>query len=185
MIIVEGPDGAGKTTLINRLKHVTGFPVAPRVVSQRAEAMVDLKAWVEENLEQGFQTTIYDRHRLISEPIYGPILRDMPEPGFSDVGWMSHRLYELYNVVRPFIIYCLPPLERVQYNVVNGEDDNEVVLTKINKVYSAYVNKAANDVIGHHGLIILYDYTNEPEDWSQVLQAIKNLAEERVAANDQ
>ena len=49
MIIVEGPDGAGKTTVLQDLKTVFDLPVAPRVVSKETEAMVDgVRAYAEE-----------------------------------------------------------------------------------------------------------------------------------------
>ena len=68
MIIVEGPDGAGKTTLIRQLQERwPDLAVAPRVVSKDAEAMVDLQEWVNINLSDGPQYKIFDRHRLISE----------------------------------------------------------------------------------------------------------------------
>lgn len=160
MIVVEGPDGSGKTTLIRHLARETGLPVAPRVVSKNAEAMVDLKQWVEDNVNAGFQATIFDRHRLFSEPIYGPILRQHFEPGFDDPDWFRTQLYSFYQA-RPVVIYCLPPFEVVWSNVEH-DPENTVVNERRNMraIWGAYLNKATTcDVL--YGHTWRYDYTDE------------------------
>jgi hypothetical protein len=162
MIIVEGPDGSGKTTLINHLVEATGLPVAPRVVSKDAEAMVDLKKWTEDNVHQGFQKVIYDRHRLISEPIYGPIIRSQPEPGFDDVEWLHEAFYRLYRGVKPIIIYCLPPRSVVWENVMASDDNRRFHgnPTAVSQIYSGYLTKATLDGV-QYGLSFIYDYTDK------------------------
>ena len=160
MIVVEGPDGAGKTTLIDDIISATGLDVSPRVVSKDAEAMVDLKKWTEENVAKGFQNLIFDRHRLISEPIYGPILRTEPEPGFDDLPWFQGQLRRFYQL-EPVLIYCLPPLQVVWENVCN-DPDNRVVHYEgtIAKIYGAYFNKAITDHVLERKNVWIYDYTS-------------------------
>lgn len=160
MIIVEGPDGAGKTTLITQLQDRYDLEVAPRVVTKSAEAMVDLKVWVEENLAQGFQYTIFDRHRLISEFIYGPLLRKEQQPGFTDLIWSYTMLRRLYQDVKPIMIYCLPPLQVVADNV-SGDFENEVVAEHIEAMYTAYVHRASLDWVSSPSSTIIYDYTSD------------------------
>lgn len=159
MIIVEGPDGAGKTTLIKQLAERYDLPIAPRVVSKDAEAMVDLKAWVEENVSQGFQPMIFDRHRLVSETIYGPILRDKQEPGFDDWVWMSVMIDRFYNC-NPLIIYCLPDLEVVKANIA-GDIDNKVVWGSIDAIYAAYVARSALDYNSRNVAVDIWDYMTD------------------------
>lgn len=171
MIVVEGPDGAGKTTFIEKLVAELDLPVAPRVVSKDAEAMVDLKTWTEKNVSEGFQATIFDRHRLVSEPIYGAVLRDRFEPGFDDVRWLHEMFFRFYEMCRPIIIYCLPPFEAVRTNIV-GDRNNEVVQKDIRRIYALYAARAASDMALRPQNTFRYDYTDGLYR-GDIIQAIK------------
>lgn len=159
MIIIEGPDGGGKTTLIRQLQERYGLSVAPRVVSKDTEPMVDLVAWVEENLNNGFQHAIFDRHRLISEPIYGPILRQKQQPGFDNLIQLAYWTKRFY-AIEPLIIYCLPPLEVVRANVT-GDPDNTKVADKIDQIYAAYCHRISIEWAAR-APVQVWDYTR---DW--------------------
>lgn len=153
MIIVEGPDGAGKTNLIRRLEKSLGLKPEPRVVSKDTEMMGDLMAWVEADLASWPRPALYDRHRLISEPIYGPVLRQNMQPGFDDQHWLQEMMLR-FNAARPLVIYCLPPLAVVMANVRSGTD-NVVVADQIEKIYWLYFMAAARDT---HSMV--WDYTS-------------------------
>lgn len=160
MLIVEGPDGGGKTTLIRQLQEAFDIPVAPRVVTKDTKAMLNLRTWVDDNLDKGFQNMIFDRYRLISETIYGPILRDKAQPGFDDLVWITPRMKRLYEL-RPTIIYCIPPLETVIKNITS-DPDNKVVASKIEAIYSAYVARAALDYTFSPGIVKIWNYKTSP-----------------------
>lgn len=162
MIIVEGPDGGGKTTIVKVLTEWTGFPVMPRVVSKDTEAMTDLKKWVEEDNDRGTSLAIYDRHRLISEPIYSPILREEQTPGFTDWVWMAEQLGRLHRRM-PLMVFCLPPLETVLENTLD-DPDNIAVAHKMQAIYAAYVHRAAMEKSRWPSLTIIYDYTKDSID---------------------
>lgn len=161
MLIVEGPDGAGKTTLIAELKRYLPWPVAPKVVDKDTQRMVNIEDWVVENLERGYQRTIFDRHRLLSEPIYGPVLR-------GDHAWepmMDGRYEEWFSRlvnIRPVILYCLPPFEVVKANVEN-DPDNSVVAPVIAPLYSGYVTQSAM-MLETRAPTVIYDYTSDSFD---------------------
>lgn len=160
MIVVEGPDGAGKTTLIKQLQEITGLEVAPRVVSKDTEALVDLKKWTEENTAKGFQKLIFDRHRLISEPIYGAQLRAKPEPGFDDLEWFYTQMATFYEA-EPIMIYCLPPFKVVWENIM-ADSDNQFFHGNpqaMRAIYGAYFNKYTTETIFKSDSY-LYDYTD-------------------------
>lgn len=176
MIVVEGPDGGGKSTLVSRLVEDLHIPVAPRVVSKDAEAMVDLKAWVEENVRKGFHTQLYDRHRLISEPIYGSILRDEFQPGFGDRAWLAEMNLRFYSQCSPIIIYCLPSYDVIRHNIAD-DPDNRVVWADIRRIYSLYVSKFAADAATYMFNTFIYDYT---EAYDRHYEMVVDLIKERL-----
>lgn len=173
MIVVEGPDGAGKTTLIQKLSEDLGIDVAPRVVSEQTKAMTDLRKWTDDNLRMGFQTLLFDRHRLISDPIYRAVLGEY-NPELYDWAWLSRAVDLFYNLKPgpPVIIYCLPPLDVVLKNVYSdSRNDNTAVMHTITPIYYSYTAKAAADMAMFHGSIAKYDYTQMGYDWvRQIVQ---------------
>lgn len=161
MIIVEGPDGAGKTTLIDRLAKELNLPVNPKLVNSDMSRAQDMSVWVEGNVGRGFQRLLFDRHCLISEGIYGTIARGRVDSKFDDPYWLSTQTYRFYRGCHPLIIYCLPPLDSVRRNVTSGEIEQPTSVGKnIDMIYTAYATRAAVD-IAHHDAVI-YDYTVTP-----------------------
>jgi hypothetical protein len=171
LLIVEGPDGAGKTRLIEQLELVLGWPVAPRVVSKDTKALVDLKAWVEFNIAYNLQPVIYDRHRLISEPIYGPVIRQSLEPGFSDLAWL-YSMTQQFEHMNPLIIWCLPPEEVVIHNT-KDDPDNVAVVSRIRTIYKLYHMAAAR----WRGPSFVWDYTDRPSlQFSRLMITVRSWA---------
>lgn len=161
MIVVEGPDGAGKTTLIEKLATEFALPIAPKIVaSDMSSQVLSKKAWCESNVSKGFSATLYDRHCLISEPIYNIVTRSSFDPGFDDVGWLSAMMTMFYKWCSPLIIYCLPDLDTIRTNIEDDPDQPQRVKDAIRKIYGLYVAKAAADVPQAGALI--YDYTTTP-----------------------
>ena len=183
MVIVEGPDGSGKSTLIRHINEHLGdnaLPIAPRVVSKDTESMIpSLKAWVEDNVSRGFQATIFDRHRLISEPIYGTVLRSHFEPGFDDFQWLYLQNYQLFNRCKPVVIYCLPPYKLVKRNVeLDQGNQPKDVREGIRKIYSLYVSRAASDAALYGALV--YDYTSPVGYRETIFRAVDKAIKEAV-----
>lgn len=157
MIVVEGPDGSGKTTLIREIQSEFPVTLAPRVVSKDAEAMVDLVKWVEDDNAKLSQGVVYDRHRLISETIYGPVLRDSPQPGFDDIVWLEIQMRLFYGK-KPTLIYCIPPWPVVAENAASLPAS--CTRSQAQDIYNLYVARAAVDVGCRRAVI--YDYTLTP-----------------------
>jgi hypothetical protein len=140
MLIIEGPDGGGKTQLATEMSVQLGWPVAERVVA--ADTTISggrssLRQWVDENLRVGYQQKIFDRHRLISEPIYGPIIRNELQDGFDDANWVAGSWSRL-NRIQPFIIFCLPPLDVVLDNCSRDSDNSRFSTKQIHQIYHQY-----------------------------------------------
>jgi len=180
MLIIEGPDGAGKTTLIKKLSRALDIPIAPRVVSKDAEAMVDLQRWVDRNLATGFQRMLFDRHRLISEPIYGPALGRSSD-GFNDLTWLAPRIHR-FSRIKPIIIYCLPEKSTAWANV-KDDPDNKVVADPdiFSSIYDSYVLRASLDRASILFTTFVWDYEHDlidgwglPAFTGRIAEALKN-----------
>lgn len=163
MLIVEGPDGAGKTTLIEKISGQLGWPVDGRVVGKDTEAFVPLNKWVDTNLREGFQRRIFDRHRLISEPIYGPIIRKRLTDGFDDLN-TYHRWTVEFHALAPIVVFCMPSLETVRENCWK-DDDNKTVRKQIDQIYWLYWAAMAQ----WRGIGFFYDYTKGDDDLPTLL----------------
>lgn len=136
MIIVEGPDGSGKSTLIRNLNHVRRHLRALRGGRGADGAKKEgwggnkpaVTAYVDKLLEAkaeespaciGGQGTEYipweiafDRFHL-SEMVYGPMLRGTQELQGSDIV----RLNDVIRSMHIPVILCLPPLALTIENV--------------------------------------------------------------------
>lgn len=123
MLIVEGPDNSGKSTLIDRLKkrfpnvtvtHSGGPPQSDAEIRQRMNDLI--------YTHQG-TASILDRIPCISEAVYGPILRG------QDFFKGSPALGRLIQARVP-IIYCRPPNSVLcnleTHNVREGEKPEHV-----------------------------------------------------------
>lgn len=155
MIIIEGPDGAGKTSLARKLHYQLDIPYAPKASDSLEGPVKNICEWVDNDLlSWGSQPVkIYDRYPLISEPIYGPALRGgVPEQ--MTTTWMRNRTNTFRSM--SLVIWCLPPFVNVDENVSQSEDNQmEGVAKNIDTIWSLYAT--ASNMWSGPGMI--YDYT--------------------------
>jgi len=163
IIILEGPDGAGKSHLAKRLSLHFDMPIAPKSMDGEVKPLVDMKSWIETCISKKFQSVIYDRFALISGPLYAPILKDQYQlNAYQDIPWMFKQHWQFYTQVRPIIVYCLPPLQVVKDNL-KKDDSNQVIEQYIEQIYVAYVNRAALD--SGYSTSFLFNYTAKPSEF--------------------
>src|SRR5271166_6337392 len=78
MILVEGPDGAGKTTLVDQLCEDLGLSVGPRGTPNRDElykvTREDAYKALAHAVEGYHRPYIWDRLGPISDPIYSRVM---------------------------------------------------------------------------------------------------------------
>lgn len=179
MLIVEGPDGAGKSMLCLALSKTLGWGMAKRVVAKDTTTKISLKQWTEENVARGFHPTIFDRHRLISEPIYGSLMRDHATDGFDEPAWLSTMMHSFYNM-KPIIIYCMPSLATVKANIA-GDKDNAAIAPYIDPIYRLYNARMAVDLAT--GRAMRYDYTKGQAELESLLDGVTALIKMRRYSN--
>jgi hypothetical protein len=156
MIILEGPDGSGKSNLARRLNEQLGIPLHERASSSKEGPVENLWAWTVNDVgswsDSHEPVAIYDRHPLISEYIYGPTARGQLKPGFTHpaAGGMIRKMQQCC-----LLVLCLPPLETVRRNVLN-EDVPQMagVVAQIDSIWWQYAGLASS----WGGWMVTYDY---------------------------
>lgn len=103
-VILEGPDGAGKSTLAKFLSELLGLPVI------HTGGPPDSKTALEAKLELCRQHGLFDRVPMISDPIYSTIAaRPLYIP--------RHELMEELARMNPVVVYCRGKTRRMWENI--------------------------------------------------------------------
>lgn len=161
MVIVEGPDSAGKTTLIQHLvEHFDGQLIVrddkqdrnspsfrdPENVRKRV-----YKAICDEVIGDN-RAQVHDR-LFFSELAYGSVLR-----GEVCFPWKEQQhILRLLTAISPPIVFCLPPLEAIHAKIL-GAHQMEGATANIDAIYAKYEAMRALQ----HPKVTLYDYTRGP-----------------------
>lgn len=153
LIVIEGCDGAGKSTLIEQLRRnatryfvivrSAGSPRNPDVASRFLAGISQLA------MRMDPQPVICDRFVPISDPIYGVIVRGEDPTPFK---WS-----QLRDVDK--IVYCRPPRE-VIFDQIRKQEQMAGVLERADAIITAYdrfFNQAR--ALGGTPSIFQYDYT--------------------------
>lgn len=172
MIILEGPDGAGKTTLLKRLHEL--FPTIE--VHERASDSVDgpvkdVHQWAQADLDSWAvqPLSFYDRHPMISEPIYGQILRGGCDEWFSS---SEAQTLGTKMVVTGLIIVCLPDVEIARLNIIkDGQMDG--VVDQYDTIHEAYHTTLMGLAAFSPSSIVHYDYTKGESEEEDVISLVE------------
>lgn len=100
IIIIEGADGAGKTTLANKLAEQTGFPIVHRSNPKSEEEKKQMMAMYIQTIKEN-KNCIFDRC-WYSEMVYGPVMRDKSYISEEQM----YVLEDMLNQVGAVIIHC-------------------------------------------------------------------------------
>lgn len=154
MIIVEGPDGGGKTTLARELSQKFGLQMA-RHGTRSNLPEGDVRARVYDAFGEAVRghdpVRVHDR-LYYSELVYGKVLRQHIR--FSLIE--QRYIHKLIVAFKPPIIMCIPPLEVVKANVEGGHHIPGVE-ENIETIWSMY--RRISGFLSN--LKMSYDYTGE------------------------
>lgn len=154
MILVEGMDNTGKTTLCKKLYDEFHLPGVRRSGPAPKEEMVNRV----QELIMSTEMVVHDRCPVFSEPVYGSILR-----GGSIFGSKSWEYIWLLLWKNPLIIYCRPPIERI-FDFGNREQMEGVIdqKTKLLSRYDELMN-VVHIMMPNDENFLVYDWTEEGE----------------------
>lgn len=161
MIILEGPDGGGKSTLLEQLREqYPHIPLHERACTSQGGPLPtpELYEWAARDLASWYDAKVhfYDRHPFVSEYIYGPIVRG----GFVDRRFHGTTLRRRL-AHHALVIVCLPPLETVRASV-SDDKDMPGVTTHIDALWHAYASLRATWPASAG--LVMYDWTQHQPD---------------------
>lgn len=182
MIILEGPDGMGKSTLAEHLTQPgTILPRLTNFVCQRKhEDGPDLLSTFVDCQHRVFMHAIQDRVAQISECVYGRIFGRK----LIGEGAMKHHQRKLVELGKPCIIYCR--VRNIDDAAPTREDfeteaEHNRVLANMQRMREAY-DLLLFGPIFQDAHVIPYDFTrDDPEDLVQALPTLICMIAERQA----
>lgn len=162
IIIVEGVDGSGKTTLLRKLREqsdryfwVASSSQRPKTVEEIQEAIHFIGQCAYLKLP-----VICDRFPLISEGVYGPVLRN--HNLLDDLTPRQHEIamdFLLEGVER--VIYCDPPGEEIVKNLTTiGIPQLSGVIEKLAELLDKY-EEALEVLESEEVPVYRYNYTTD------------------------
>ena len=145
IVIVEGSDFSGKTTLIQQLANdLNAFVVRNR----KPKRIEDVQSWINLVRASGDILVICDRTALISEPIYAPIIGRVPVLSEREGQAMLASLGPIA------LVYCDPGKDQV---MKCNNDQMAGVKENLEKIYDEYKLVMARS----HVPVYSYDFRGE------------------------
>lgn len=177
MIIVEGPDGAGKTVLCGQICKEFPDLKMERIdhkdeEEEKKRRILSVRRRVYQGLGRavigGSPIELHDRF-FYSEVVYGNLLRGDSRFTNEECEFIN-RVLEALN---PPVIFCLPPLEVVKENL-GGQKHMIGVKENIGAIYNTYCG-----IVSLASSTIVYDYTKH-DPRIALFPIIENYMERRA-----
>lgn len=157
MIVIEGPDNAGKTTLANILAQDLSLEVIHSIKPDNPRAGEGRLNWMASNPQ-----AIYDRASCISEAVYGSICRDGSV--YGDRHW---EVLDNFLHHGPLVIFCCCSKERAMK--FGDREDMEGVHENAELLYDMYqVVMGKVRAIGGYSDITFLMYNYEVDSYDNI-----------------
>lgn len=174
-VIVEGPDGSGKDTLIADLMAHDRFTMHPRASTSLGGPVDDLAQWVDASyagIRGSVYPSLFNRHPVISEPIYGRFRPNKPtHPMFCNVAWLFRQQRRLASLP-VLVVWCMPGVDTVRTNVLSAPHDHMPgVASNIDKIYRAYQQYYER----WPGPMLIHNYTRGATARGNLIAAINRM----------
>jgi hypothetical protein len=183
MILVEGPDGAGKTTLVERLAQMYGLQIGHRGTDNRdllwTVTLPDTLRALSDAVHGVKPPAIWDR-LYYSDFVYAP-LGATPRPVAFNESQQKH-IDAVIEALRCPIIVCLPPFRVVERNIMSERHQMEGVKERALNIWDEYyrmtykVGDAQKAFPDHR---VVYNYEDDLDCWEDVLNEIEDYLSER------
>lgn len=132
LLILEGPDGSGKTSLANKLSKQTGYNIL-HFSKPETEEEKDRMYEMYEELIVCNRYAILDRS-WYSEMVYGAVMRDSSYISFDEM----YQLEQILADIGALIIYCTGPREVLWRRCTKRGEDYITSMNKFNQIYDKY-----------------------------------------------
>ena len=169
-VIFEGPDGGGKTRLMTHIVDKFGLQPAKRASTSVGGPIKNVSGWVEDVRNNIFEQPrhrmpyAFDRHAIISEPIYSAALSRPTHEMFMHPWWVTSHRQGIYD--NALVVFCLPEFEVISANMGNDIKQMPGVAANIHDIYIRYIHCWQN----WGGPAIRYDYTtNDLQSFTQMI----------------
>ncbi len=179
VIVVEGFDNSGKSTLVRKLNN---YLPNHRIVHSPGPRGLQLFDWLGEEFRSMHSDphVIYDRFPLISEMVFGPVLRG--QTIFIDPVWQFY--WNGLLALDPFLIYTRPAEDRLILDTLDARPQMDGVATHARALLKAYDEFFSGIPLtcemgfgDHEAYLHKYDYTADPEA-ERLIRVIKNVGDQ-------
>lgn len=148
IIIIEGPDGAGKTTLAEQISRQTKYPIIHRTKPKNEEEKKLMMGEYLQTIRSG-KNMIFDRC-WYSEMAYGPVMRDSSVISYPQM----YELEEQLSKVGAIIIYATGPKAALWQRCQKRGENYITTRDQFNAIYDNYTEIMK---VPHHIPVVRYE----------------------------